>query len=425
VEIAHTKSSVLFNEDNTWGKKSAANLFDVTMGSYDGAETCELVGAFLLHQINNKYGAHFGLYRDDGLGALKLTPRIIENIKKDLCAIFKGHDLRITIEANTQTVNFLDINLNLNTGRYSPFMKPNNTPLYVHSKSNHPPGIIKNIPASINRRLSTISSDLESFSKAVPPYQDALRKSGYDHQLEYSIPITTNNGKTPGRARNITWFNPPFSKNVTTNIGKRFLQFIREEFPASNPLHKIFNPNTLKISYSCMPNIKQYIDSHNKSLIKQNSSQTPDTNIKTCNCRRGTDCPLDGNCLAKSIVYQATVTAGTHTPETYIGLTENTFKTRYTGHKYSFKHSSNRTATELSKHIWSLKDSNTNHSITWKIIKTATPYNNKSKRCSLCLWEKYYIICRPELGSLNKRNELASSCRHSAKFLLKNCKNLL
>ena len=52
------------------------------MGSYDGAESCELVGSFLLHQITEKHGKNFGLYRDDGLGVVKATPRVIEMIKK-------------------------------------------------------------------------------------------------------------------------------------------------------------------------------------------------------------------------------------------------------------------------------------------------------------------------------------------------------
>ena len=33
------------------GKRNSTTLFDVTMGSYDGAETCELVGCYLLSQL--------------------------------------------------------------------------------------------------------------------------------------------------------------------------------------------------------------------------------------------------------------------------------------------------------------------------------------------------------------------------------------
>ena len=123
---------------------SSSNFFDITMGSYDGAETCELVGCFLLHQITTKHGNNFGLYRDDGFGISNKSPREVELKKKDLCAIFRKHGLKITIEANKKCVDFLDVTLNLSNGKHMPYAKPNNTPLYIHSKSNHPPVITGN-----------------------------------------------------------------------------------------------------------------------------------------------------------------------------------------------------------------------------------------------------------------------------------------
>ena len=39
-------------------------------------------------------------------------------------------------------------------------------------------------------------------------------------------------------------------------------------FPAGHKLRKIFNRNTIKLSYSCMPNVKQIIDGHNKAMLK-------------------------------------------------------------------------------------------------------------------------------------------------------------
>ena len=42
--------------------------------------------------------------RDDGLGVVKATPRVIEMIKKDLCSILNHHGLKITIEANKKAV---------------------------------------------------------------------------------------------------------------------------------------------------------------------------------------------------------------------------------------------------------------------------------------------------------------------------------
>ena len=48
------KESCVFNSGNHWGKKSSRESFDITMGSYDGAESCELVGSLLLHLISKK-----------------------------------------------------------------------------------------------------------------------------------------------------------------------------------------------------------------------------------------------------------------------------------------------------------------------------------------------------------------------------------
>ena len=132
------------------------------MGSYDGAESCELVGSFLLHQIAKKHEKNFGLYRDDGLGVVKATPREIEMIKKDLCSIFNHRGLKITIEANKKAVDFLDVTLNLSTAKYQPYNKPNNVPLYVHNKSNHPPKILQNIPLAINKHYCEIRTTLDT-----------------------------------------------------------------------------------------------------------------------------------------------------------------------------------------------------------------------------------------------------------------------
>ena len=88
--------------------------------------------------------------------------------------------LQITIEANLKVINFLDICMDLDSDTFKPYIKPNTTPLYINKQSNHPPTIIKNLPASINKRLSNISCKKEEFDKAAPLYTDALAKSGYD-----------------------------------------------------------------------------------------------------------------------------------------------------------------------------------------------------------------------------------------------------
>lgn len=59
------------------------------MGSYDGAETCELVGNYILSQLKEiPHEMEIGLYRDDGLAVLNQTPQKIEKIKKEICKVF-------------------------------------------------------------------------------------------------------------------------------------------------------------------------------------------------------------------------------------------------------------------------------------------------------------------------------------------------
>ena len=230
--------------------------------------------------------------------------------------------------------------------------------------------------------------EIEKFDKAAPIYQKALDNSGYNHLLTFSSHISTHTShpRRRHRKRDIIWYNPPFSKNVSTNIGRTFLMLLDTEFTVEHVLHKIFNRNTVKISYSCMPNLKQNIDGHNKSIL-HNKIVPP----RSCNCRVQTECPLSGNCLKESVVYQATVsTEDNNPPQTYVGLTENSFKTRYSNHKSSFSHANKRHNTELSNYIWSLKNKLTKFKVTWRILKHAASYNPTSNRCNLCLWEKIF-----------------------------------
>ena len=98
--IIRAKQSLLFNNEIPWQKRNSNTLFDFTMESYDGAETCELVGCYLLSQLTQIPEISIGLFRDDGLAVINQAPQRIENVKKDICQIFAQNNLRITIEAN-------------------------------------------------------------------------------------------------------------------------------------------------------------------------------------------------------------------------------------------------------------------------------------------------------------------------------------
>ena len=113
--------------------------------------------------------------------------------------------------------------------------------------------VLRQLPTSINKRILTLSSDKQTFEDAAPAYQNALDHSNFSHdKLEYT-PHETQRPRR-NRQRNVIWFNPPFSKNVQTNIARSF-HLVDTHFPAGHQLHKIFNWNTVKVSYSCMNNV--------------------------------------------------------------------------------------------------------------------------------------------------------------------------
>ena len=158
-----------------------------------------------------------------------------------------------------------------------------------------------------------------------------------------------------------------------------------------------------------MPNIDSTIKSHNNRLISKGADE------RTCNCRKNNACPVEGHCLDKGVIYEATVKSETETKK-YVGLTEGSFKRRLYGHRQSFNNNSLKNSTELSKYIWHLKEKNEEYDLSWDIIDKATPYNGSSNKCSLCILEKYHILMRNDL--LNSRNELVSKCRHRRSHLI-------
>ena len=138
---------------------------------------CELVGTFILNKLKNVFQNNtFGLYRDDGLAVIKgFSGPEIERLKKNV-KTFKDCGLNVTIEANLHTVNYLDVIFNLRKDTYLPYRKPDNPPVYINNCSNHPSTVIKQLPKSISKQLSDLSSNEETFEKTKPAYSDALKK---------------------------------------------------------------------------------------------------------------------------------------------------------------------------------------------------------------------------------------------------------
>ena len=355
-----------------------------------------------------------GVYRDDGLLAMQnLSGPAADRTRKDLIQLFKKHGLRITVETNLQQTDFLDVTFDLKNNKYYPYRKPNDTPLYIDAKSNHPESLIKQLPEMISKRVSGISCNEEEFIKAQPMYSEALEKSGHPPEMKYKPPEKSKRT----RKRNIIWFNPPFSQHVKTNIGKVFLKLLDKNFPKHHKFHKLFNRNTVKLSYSCMENMGTIIKRHNSRILKPLS----DTTTKGCNCRNKDSCPLNGDCQKENIIYKATVTSEQIT-KYYYGLSEPPFKFRYNNHTASFRNKPKDKGTVLSKYIWQLKEGEKPYDITWSIAATAAPYRCGTRHCDLCITEKLVIAQADPATLLNKRTELVSKCRHMNKFKLKSLK---
>ena len=79
-------------------------------------------------------------------------------------------------------------------------------------------------------------------------------------------------------------------------MGRIFIKLSGKHFPPNHKFVKIFKKNTIKLSYSCMPNIRSKILQPKPAELQ-----------KLCKCLLKEDCPLNGLCLKSSVLYQATV----------------------------------------------------------------------------------------------------------------------
>ena len=110
--------------------------------------------------------------------------------------------------------------------------------------------------------------------------------------------------------------------------------------------------------------MSQIIKGHNKNIIQKEKQETLD-----CNCRVKTDCPLNGGCRKKSVIYKCTATT-CDSKEVHLGLTEGEFKKqRYYDFVKSFINEFYANSTTLSSHVWELKKrKNVTSALTWEVF---------------------------------------------------------
>ena len=90
----------MFHDNEPWIKKDSNDDFDVTMGSYDGAEVCELAGLFMLIELSKMFDEdNIGLYRDDGLSVFKnYNGHQNDKVRKEMIDSIKQHHLNFEIK---------------------------------------------------------------------------------------------------------------------------------------------------------------------------------------------------------------------------------------------------------------------------------------------------------------------------------------
>ena len=64
--------------------------------------------------------------------------------------------LNIVAAPAAQVTDFLDVELNLATGEFKPYRKPNDSPVYINANSNHPKTITDQLPKMIEQHIFLI-----------------------------------------------------------------------------------------------------------------------------------------------------------------------------------------------------------------------------------------------------------------------------
>ena len=132
-----------------------------------------------------------------------------------------------------------------------------------------------------------------------------------------------------------------------------------------------------------MINISSVTKQHNCKVL---STKNVD---RLSHCRNKGNCPLNGKCLQTCVVYKADVITnkGSHI---YYGAGDGEFIWVQYPQKF-ISQSTSRARYGIFNHIWQLKYKDINFTLKLKIVAYASTYRCASRRCNLCLTEKYVI----------------------------------
>ena len=284
------------------------------------------------------------------------------------------------------------VTVDLMCWKYCPYRKENNDQCYINRQSNHPPPVLaKSPPPSADALLALQATGERSmlWLHCTTTHLQPAEKLTFMADRKESTTTQTERRRT--RLRKIIWFNPPYCKSVQTNIDGKWLSLVNKHIRKGGPLSKIFNHNTLKVSFSCMSNVATIITSYNLWTARfctlswsqdQLGLWTNHAGFATAgNCSLA---PIAGTCLTSSVVYKAGLTeVDRKATKYYFGLTESTFKQHYANHQTNFRYEWYRNSGELSKHVWKLKDENKKFAVECSIQKKDPTFSPGSMPCQV------------------------------------------
>ena len=126
--IFHCRRSLLFQENEPWIKKFNNGDVDVTIGSYNVVEVCELTELLMFNQLSKKFDKDsiwISVFKNhNGCQYGK--------VRKEMIGSFKQHRLNLEIKCNLKTVDCSDKMFDLTTGLFKPYNKTNNITRYVY-----------------------------------------------------------------------------------------------------------------------------------------------------------------------------------------------------------------------------------------------------------------------------------------------------
>ena len=115
-----------------------------------------------------------------------------------------------------------------------------------------------------------------------------IKKNRHNTNLQFKVTCTNKMrkrkkfGSTPPPP-------PPFPTLMWPkkfNVAKIFLTLIDQHFPKDKRLSKTFNRKTIKVRYSCLPNVKQTISNNSNRVLQLHRMKESTQDSKLCHCRQ-------------------------------------------------------------------------------------------------------------------------------------------